>query len=144
MGEVSRLCGRVLTVWSVDGRNKAFGVYQRREKDKAMTKKEKVAVGGWMAEISLFEQDMRDFRKELGEMFISRGGDNAPTISMLEHFDYLQTHEDRSTRNSAKIIWIKYHEAKAQIDSRQKLGQLLADIGTPVSGHPNHDGGSGI
>ena len=92
-----------------------------------MTKKEKAIIDSWIDEISLFEQDKRDCWKELGAMFVSRGGGDTPTFSILEHFDYLQTSEDRNTRNSAKIIWTKYHKAEAQIEARQQLAQSLAN-----------------
>jgi hypothetical protein len=91
-----------------------------------MTKKEKAIIDGWLAEIKLYEQAMRDCWKELGALFVSRGGGDAPTISFLTHFDYLQTSEDRATRDKAKIIWTSYYEAEAQIKARRQLAQALS------------------
>lgn len=93
-----------------------------------MTKKEQTIVNAWMAEINVYEQQQRDLWRELGELYVARGGGEKPTCSLLAHYDYLQTSADRKTRDKAKIIWTLYHEAGAQIEARTKLGQALADI----------------
>ena len=93
-----------------------------------MTKKEQTVIDSWLAEIDLYEQDQRNLWKELGELYVSRGGGSTPTCSLLAHFDYLQASQDRATRDRAKIIWTLYHEAGAQREARMKLGQALANL----------------
>ena len=93
-----------------------------------MTAKEKNILKTWLNEIDAYESQKRELWKELGEMYVTRGGGDKPTCSILAHFDYLQTSCDSMTRNRAKVIWTHYHEASAQIDARMKLGQAFADV----------------
>lgn len=94
-----------------------------------MNAKEKAVIRKWLDEIEHYEKMRKDLWKELGLLYVNRGGGEKPTWSLLLHYEYLQTSADELTRNTAKTIWTLYHEANAHIDARMELGKALANVG---------------
>ena len=93
-----------------------------------MTKKEHALLQSWLNDISALEAQQKELWADLGDMYVTRGGGDRPTCSLLAHYNYLLTCDDERARNRATNIWTRYHAISAQIDDRMQLGQALANI----------------